>query len=105
MTRTRLVAGRPALQRGMAARNEGMSDDGRINVRIGVHVGDVIIAGNDRYGDAVNIAARLQLLGAGQAASRSASARRSTARPSIARPAGMAARALGTTCSLVAEAK
>jgi TolB-like protein len=51
-----------ALQREMARRNEGLPDDRRIDVRIGVHVGDVIVEGEDRHGDAVNVAARLQQL-------------------------------------------
>src|SRR5215470_6928582 len=50
------------LQREMAKRNEGLPADRRIDVRIGVHVGDVIVEGDDRHGDAVNIAARLQQL-------------------------------------------
>jgi hypothetical protein len=51
-----------ALQREMARRNEGLPDNRRIDVRIGVHVGDVIVEGEDRHGDAVNVAARLQQL-------------------------------------------
>src|SRR5881397_275270 len=50
------------LQREMARRNEGLANDRRIDVRIGVHVGDVIIEDEDRHGDAVNVAARLQQL-------------------------------------------
>jgi class 3 adenylate cyclase/TolB-like protein len=50
------------LQREMAERNNGLPDDQRIDVRIGVHLGDVIIEGDDRHGDAVNIASRLQQL-------------------------------------------
>ena len=48
------------LQREMAERNKGVSNDQRIDVRMGAHVGDVIIEGDDRHGDAVNIASRLQ---------------------------------------------
>jgi TolB-like protein/class 3 adenylate cyclase len=48
------------LQRGMSQRNRGLPDDQRIDLRIGVHVGDVIVEGDDRHGDAVNLAARLQ---------------------------------------------
>ena len=48
------------LQREMAERNNGLPHDRRIDVRMGLHVGDVIIEGEDRHGDAVNIAARLQ---------------------------------------------
>lgn len=50
------------LQRGMAERNKGLADDRRIDVRIGVNLGEVIIEGEDRYGEGVNIAARLQQL-------------------------------------------
>src|SRR5262245_37992223 len=48
------------LQRAMAERNNGLADGQRIDVRMGLHVGDVIVEGDDRHGDAVNIAARLQ---------------------------------------------
>jgi adenylate cyclase len=51
-----------AMQDGMAARNAGVSDDKAIRFRIGVHVGDVIIEGDDIYGDGVNIAARIEPL-------------------------------------------
>jgi TolB-like protein/class 3 adenylate cyclase/cytochrome c-type biogenesis protein CcmH/NrfG len=48
------------LQRGMAERNAGIAKHQRIDVRIGVNLGDVIVEGEDRHGDGVNIAARLQ---------------------------------------------
>jgi class 3 adenylate cyclase len=51
-----------ALQRGMATRNEGVPAEQRIEVRIGINLGDVIIEGKDRHGEGVNIAARLQEL-------------------------------------------
>jgi len=51
-----------ALQRGMAERNSGVAEDRRIDVRIGVNLGDVIVEGEDRHGEGVNIAARLQQL-------------------------------------------
>jgi len=51
-----------ALQRELAKRNEGLGTDRRIDVRLGVHVGDVIVEGEDRHGDAVNVAARLEQL-------------------------------------------
>jgi class 3 adenylate cyclase len=41
---------------------EGVTADGRFSVRIGVHVGDVMVDGDDVYGDGVNIAARVQAL-------------------------------------------
>jgi len=50
------------LQRGMAERNNGVSDDQRIDVRIGINLGDVIVEGEDRHGEGVNLAARLQQL-------------------------------------------
>jgi TolB-like protein/class 3 adenylate cyclase/Tfp pilus assembly protein PilF len=50
------------LQRGMADRNAEVSDDKRVTFRIGVNLGDVIIDGDDIYGDGVNIAARLEAL-------------------------------------------
>ena len=53
-----------AVQNGMAVRNAGVPDDRRIVFRIGVNLGDVIIEGDDIYGDGVNVAARLQELAA-----------------------------------------
>jgi adenylate cyclase len=50
------------LQRGMAERNSGVAEDRRIDVRIGVNLGDVIVEADDRHGDGVNVAARLQQL-------------------------------------------
>jgi len=51
-----------AIQRGMASRNAGVAEDKRIVFRIGVNVGDIIIDGDDIFGDGVNIAARLEAL-------------------------------------------
>src|SRR5215831_16623977 len=48
------------LQQGMAAANAGEPDDKHIVLRIGVNLGDVLVEGNDLYGDSVNIAARLE---------------------------------------------
>jgi TolB-like protein/class 3 adenylate cyclase len=48
------------LQRGLAERNANVSDDQRIDVRIGINLSEVIIEGDDRLGEGVNIAARLQ---------------------------------------------
>ncbi len=48
------------IQRGMAVRNEGVSADKRIQFRIGVNVGDIIVEGDDIHGDGVNVAARLE---------------------------------------------
>ena len=51
-----------ALQRGMTERNDDVSADKRIDVRIGINLGDVIIEGEDRHGEGVVIASRLQQL-------------------------------------------
>ena len=51
-----------ALQRSMLERNSGISDERRIDVRIGINLGDVIVEDGDRHGDTVNLAARLQQL-------------------------------------------
>ena len=47
-------------QRAMSRANLDRPDDERIAFRIGIHVGDVIIDGDDLYGDGMNIAARLE---------------------------------------------
>ena len=48
------------IQRGMAERNAPVPQEKRIELRIGIHVGDVIIEDGDIFGDGVNIAARLE---------------------------------------------
>ena len=57
-------AGRCAveIQRGMSERNRPAPPDKRIELRIGIHVGDVIIEEGDIFGDGVNIAARLEAI-------------------------------------------
>jgi adenylate cyclase len=47
-------------QQTMGNANRGRPDDEQIAFRIGVHVGDVIVDGDDLYGDGVNVAARLE---------------------------------------------
>jgi len=49
-----------AIQRGLVVRNQSTSENRRISYRMGINLGDVIIQGEDVYGDGVNIAARLQ---------------------------------------------
>jgi TolB-like protein/class 3 adenylate cyclase len=51
-----------SLQRGLTERNASLPEAEQILVRIGINLGEVIIDGDDRYGDGVNIAARLQQL-------------------------------------------
>ncbi len=48
------------VQRGMAARNADVPDDRKMLFRIGVNLGDIIVDGDDIYGDGVNVAARLE---------------------------------------------
>jgi adenylate cyclase len=51
-----------AVQRGMAARNAGLPRDRCMILRIGIHLGDVIVDDGDIFGDGVNVAARLESL-------------------------------------------
>jgi formylglycine-generating enzyme required for sulfatase activity/class 3 adenylate cyclase len=50
------------IQRAMAKRNANIPEDRRIELRIGINVGDIIIDEGDIYGDGVNIAARVETL-------------------------------------------
>ena len=50
------------IQRSMVRRNAGIAPDRQIVFRIGINVGDIIIDGDDIFGDGVNIAARLESL-------------------------------------------
>src|SRR5437588_2376270 len=54
------VACATELQRGMRKRHAGVPQDHRIEFRMGVNVGDVIVQGEDIFGDGVNVAARLE---------------------------------------------
>jgi adenylate cyclase len=49
-----------ALQKFAAERNAGIAGDRRMEWRIGIHIGDVLVEGDDILGDGVNIAARLE---------------------------------------------
>ncbi|MCS4539489.1 MAG: hypothetical protein HYU03_02215 [Thaumarchaeota archaeon] len=53
-----------AIQKALHERNEAVPDENKISVRVGIHVGDVEQRGGDLYGDAVNIASRLEPLAA-----------------------------------------
>jgi TolB-like protein/class 3 adenylate cyclase len=48
------------VQQGMLERNSGVPQDHRIEFRIGINLGDIIVEGKDIHGDGVNIAARLE---------------------------------------------
>src|SRR5207248_2347396 len=48
------------VQRGMRDRNAGVPQERRIEFRIGVNLGDVIVEGEDIFGDGVNVAERLE---------------------------------------------
>jgi class 3 adenylate cyclase len=48
------------VQRGMAERNAATPPEKRIEFRVGINLGDVIVEGDDIFGDGVNVAARLE---------------------------------------------
>jgi len=48
------------IQRELRMRNAGLPDSRKMEFRIGINVGDVIVEGERLYGDGVNIAARLE---------------------------------------------
>jgi TolB-like protein/class 3 adenylate cyclase/tetratricopeptide (TPR) repeat protein len=50
------------IQKTMAGRNANIPEDRRIEFRIGINVGDIIIDEGDIYGDGVNIAARIETM-------------------------------------------
>jgi adenylate cyclase len=50
------------IQRGMLERNEGVPEDRQFKFRMGINLGDIIVDGDDFYGDGVNMAVRLQSL-------------------------------------------
>jgi TolB-like protein/class 3 adenylate cyclase len=51
-----------SIQRGLAERNASVAEAERIQVRIGINLGEVIVEGDDRFGEGVNVAARLEQL-------------------------------------------
>src|SRR5262249_26771226 len=48
--------------REMAGRNAGVPPDNRIELRIGINMGDIVVEDGDIFGDGVNVAARLEAL-------------------------------------------
>ena len=52
------------VQTAMADRTAGMAEDRRIAFRVGINIGDIIVEGDDIFGDGVNVAARLQEIAA-----------------------------------------
>jgi len=58
------VACAAMVQRGMQERNAGVPQDRRMELRIGINLGDVIVEADDIYGDGVNVAARLESVAA-----------------------------------------
>ncbi len=50
------------VQRGMAERNADVPDGRKMLLRIGINLGDIIVEGDDIYGDGVNVAARIEAL-------------------------------------------
>lgn len=50
------------IQRGMVERNANVAADKRVDLRVGINVGDIIIQADDIFGDGVNIAARLEAI-------------------------------------------
>ena len=52
-----------AVQREMKSRNVEIPEDRRIELRIGIHLGDVIVEDGDLFGDGVNVAARIESVG------------------------------------------
>jgi adenylate cyclase len=58
------VACAAVVQRGMRERNAGVPQDRRMELRIGINLGDVIVEADDIYGDGVNVAARLESVAA-----------------------------------------
>src|SRR4029077_5903616 len=51
-----------AVQKAMAERNADVPPETRIEFRVGIHQGDIVVDDGDIFGDGVNVAARLEIL-------------------------------------------
>ncbi len=51
-----------AIQRGMLTRNANIAPERQLRFRLGINLGDIVVDGEDIYGDGVNVAARLESL-------------------------------------------
>lgn len=51
-----------AVQQGMEELNAGLTEERRMLLRVGINIGEVVVDGEDIYGDGVNVAARLEAL-------------------------------------------
>ncbi|ARQ59946.1 MULTISPECIES: adenylate/guanylate cyclase domain-containing protein [Rhizobium] len=58
------VACAAEIQRSMSTRNENVPKDERVEFRIGINLGDVVVENGDIFGDGVNLAARLERIAA-----------------------------------------
>nr|NIS44412.1 adenylate/guanylate cyclase domain-containing protein [Desulfuromonadales bacterium] len=50
------------IQETLLTSDEEVAEDLRLRLRVGIHLGDILIEGADIYGDGVNVAARLESL-------------------------------------------
>lgn len=50
------------IQQAIVRHEAGLPNDKRIKIRIGINLGDIIVAGSDIYGDGINVAARLEAI-------------------------------------------
>jgi adenylate cyclase len=61
-TVTEVLTCATSIQRSLASQNQSLPDERKVQFRIGVNLGEVIVDRDDVYGDGVNVAARLEAL-------------------------------------------